>query len=189
MNRIIERAGCVPWQKTFVNLRSTRRTELQERFPSYVVDSWLGHSSEVAAKHYLQVTVDHWDAARTALTGSTESREMSPPPAGGLPGGVIPTLSECFTAESDGGNRANPTGKDSKTLGKTSKVAQPGLSQSPETLGKTALPAAGGNTGGNRADETTAELLAIWDRLDASQRAELLAAARAAVRSQKGPTS
>ena len=61
--RILERAGVVPWPKLFVNLRSTRRTELQERFPSHVVDSWLGHSSAVAAKHYLQVTDEHWRRA------------------------------------------------------------------------------------------------------------------------------
>jgi hypothetical protein len=38
LHRIIERAGCEPWPKMFINLRSTRRTELQETFPSHVVD-------------------------------------------------------------------------------------------------------------------------------------------------------
>ncbi len=61
--RIIERAGIEPWPKMFVNLRSTRRTELQERFPDHVVNAWLGHSGAVAAKHYLQVTDEHWDRA------------------------------------------------------------------------------------------------------------------------------
>ena len=61
--RIIERAGVTPWPKMFVNLRSTRRTELQELFPDHVVNAWLGHSGAVAAKHYLQVTDEHWGRA------------------------------------------------------------------------------------------------------------------------------
>ena len=70
LHRIIKQAGEKPWAKTFVNLRSTRRTELQEAFPSHVVDEWLGHSSKVAEDHYLQVTSDHWSAAATKLTGN-----------------------------------------------------------------------------------------------------------------------
>ena len=70
LKRIIERAGQKPWPKTFVNLRSTRRTELQEAFPSHVVDEWMGHSSKVAEDHYLQVTTDHWSAGASKLTGN-----------------------------------------------------------------------------------------------------------------------
>lgn len=61
--RIIERAGVIPWPKPFINLRSTRRTELQERFPDHVINNWLGHSGAVAEKHYLQVTEEHWGQA------------------------------------------------------------------------------------------------------------------------------
>jgi integrase len=61
--RILGRAGVAPWPKLFVNLRSTRRTELQESFPDHVVNNWLGHSGKVAEKHYLQVTEDHWGRA------------------------------------------------------------------------------------------------------------------------------
>ena len=46
-----------------MNLRSTRRTELQESFPDHVVNKWLGHSGKVAEKHYLQVTEEHWRKA------------------------------------------------------------------------------------------------------------------------------
>ena len=76
LHRIMERAGVTPWPKTFINLRSTRRTELQEKFPDHVVNAWLGHSGAVAAKHYLQVTDDHWNSASGpgslvgSLTGS-----------------------------------------------------------------------------------------------------------------------
>jgi len=63
LGRILERAGVAPWPKLFQNLRSTRRTELQEQFPSHVIDVWLGHSTKVAERHYLQVTDEHWGRA------------------------------------------------------------------------------------------------------------------------------
>ena len=61
--RIIERAGLTPWEKLFVNLRSTRETELAETYPMHVVCDWIGNSEAVAAKHYLQVTDAHFEAA------------------------------------------------------------------------------------------------------------------------------
>ena len=61
MNRIIEAAGVKPWPKTFVNLRSSRRT----CFPNHVINQWLGHSKEVAEKHYLQITPQHWELAES----------------------------------------------------------------------------------------------------------------------------
>lgn len=39
LHRIIRRAKLEPWEKAFVNLRASCRTDLQERFPSHVVDS------------------------------------------------------------------------------------------------------------------------------------------------------
>ncbi|WP_153559240.1 tyrosine-type recombinase/integrase [Roseimaritima sediminicola] len=134
LHRIIERAGCVPWEKTYINLRSTRRTELQEAFASHVVDAWLGHSSRVADEHYLQVTSDHWDAAATKPTGTAQRAIMGPPTAGGPTGGPIPALSQCFTAESDVENVRNPAPKDSKTLGKNGRVGQAGLEPATKAL-------------------------------------------------------
>jgi hypothetical protein len=80
LGRIIERAGVVPWPKPFVNLRSTRRTELQELFPDHVINSWLGHSGAVAAKHYLQVTDEHWQRAENSGSpiGSPITTEYKP---------------------------------------------------------------------------------------------------------------
>lgn len=69
--RILKQAGIKPWPKLFVNLRSTRRTELQERFPDHVVNRWLGHSGKVAEKHYLQVTEEHWERASELSTNSS----------------------------------------------------------------------------------------------------------------------
>jgi len=63
LNRIIKRAGLTPWPKLFQNLRSTRETELAEDYPMQVVCAWIGNSQPVAAKHYLQVTEDHYKKA------------------------------------------------------------------------------------------------------------------------------
>ncbi len=51
------------WPKVFQNLRSSRQIELEERFPSHVVCAWLGNSVQVARKHYLQVTDEHFARA------------------------------------------------------------------------------------------------------------------------------
>lgn len=61
--RIIRRAGLKPWPKLFQNLRSTRETELAEQFPIHVVCEWIGNTQAIAAKHYLQVTDDHFRQA------------------------------------------------------------------------------------------------------------------------------
>ena len=61
--RIIRRAGVQPWPKLFQNLRSTRETELADDFPMHVVCQWIGNSQPIAAKHYLQVTADHFSKA------------------------------------------------------------------------------------------------------------------------------
>ncbi len=63
MQRIIKRAGVKPWPRLFHNLRSTRQTELSEKFPSHVVCAWLGNSRAVAQDHYLQVTDAHFARA------------------------------------------------------------------------------------------------------------------------------
>ena len=61
--RIIKRAGLKPWPKLWQNLRSTRETELADSFPAHVASAWIGNSVQVAVKHYLQVTDDHFAQA------------------------------------------------------------------------------------------------------------------------------
>ncbi len=63
LTRIIRKAGIEPWPKLFQNLRSTRETELAETYPLHVVCAWIGNSQLVAAKHYLQVTDEHFERA------------------------------------------------------------------------------------------------------------------------------
>jgi len=70
----LARAGVEPWPKLFVNLRATRATELVEQFPAHVAAAWLGHSPEIARKHYLSVTEAHF--ARAAQKAAQQEREM-----------------------------------------------------------------------------------------------------------------
>lgn len=65
--KIIRRAGLQPWPKLFHNLRSTRETELAEKHPLHVVCVWIGNSQPIAAKHYLQVTDDHFTQAAAPI--------------------------------------------------------------------------------------------------------------------------
>lgn len=59
----IKRAGLEPWPKLYQNLRSSRQTELTEKFPVHVVCEWMGNSIHVALRHYLQTTDAHFQAA------------------------------------------------------------------------------------------------------------------------------
>ena len=61
----------------FQNLRSTRETELVEEFPEHVVCIWLGNSRIVAAKHYLQVTNEHFERAAGAAQNPAQYLHVS----------------------------------------------------------------------------------------------------------------
>ena len=83
MLRIMRKAQVTPWPKLFHNLRATRQTELENEFPTHVVCAWLGNSPDVAKKHYLQVTDDHFaKAAATPATPAAEPASASIGPAG-----------------------------------------------------------------------------------------------------------
>ena len=74
LERIVKRAGLVPWGKPWQNLRSTRETELMESYPAHVVCGWIGNSEAVARKHYLQVTDDHFERA---VQGGLEAAQQT----------------------------------------------------------------------------------------------------------------
>ncbi|MCA8998860.1 MAG: site-specific integrase [Planctomycetaceae bacterium] len=75
LRKIIRRAGVEVWPKPFQNCRSSRQTELEQIYPTYVVCAWLGNTPNVAQKHYLTVTDDHFASA--AKTG--DKRGMQTP--------------------------------------------------------------------------------------------------------------
>lgn len=63
MMHIVRKAGFKTWPKIFHNLRASRQTELEDRFPTHVVCEWLGNSPEVARDHYLQTLDSHFERA------------------------------------------------------------------------------------------------------------------------------
>ncbi|MGE3775666.1 MAG: tyrosine-type recombinase/integrase [Pirellulaceae bacterium] len=75
--RIIKRADVTPWPKLWQNLRSTRQTELEQEYPSYVVCAWLGNSERVAKRFYLQVTDEHDARAGGAKIDASHALPMA----------------------------------------------------------------------------------------------------------------
>ena len=61
---MIKRAGFTVWPILFVNIRSTRETELLKAgYPIHIVTAWMGNTPTVALKHYAQVTDEDFLAA------------------------------------------------------------------------------------------------------------------------------
>jgi hypothetical protein len=58
-------------------MRSSRETELAESFPMHVVCAWIGNSEPIAARHYLQVTDDHFALAIEAVQIPVQSAHAS----------------------------------------------------------------------------------------------------------------
>jgi integrase len=76
LTKLLKASGIKHWPKPFHNLRASRETELAERFPMHVVCEWIGNSTLIAQRHYLQVTDDHFAAASTC-TPDQESVQQS----------------------------------------------------------------------------------------------------------------
>jgi len=68
--RIVKQAGAKPWPKPFQNMRASRETELSEHFPIHVVCAWIGNSTAIAAKHYLQVRDSDFERAAESAAES-----------------------------------------------------------------------------------------------------------------------
>ena len=52
--KIVVRAGLVPWPRLFHNLRASCETDLMQHHPIHVVTAWLGNTPRIALGHYLQ---------------------------------------------------------------------------------------------------------------------------------------
>ena len=63
LERIISRAGLVPWPRLWQNMRASRATELADEYPGHVAAAWLGHCERIADAHYRQVTDEHFARA------------------------------------------------------------------------------------------------------------------------------
>ena len=56
LGRICNVAGVALWGKPFQNRRYSAEIDLNRDFPQHVAARWLGHSENVAFKHYLRTT-------------------------------------------------------------------------------------------------------------------------------------
>lgn len=63
IERAIKAAGLERWPRLLQNLRASRQTELEEQHPTHVVCAWMGNSTKVASKHYLQVRESDFESA------------------------------------------------------------------------------------------------------------------------------
>lgn len=68
--RIIFRAGLPEWERTFQNLRASASTDIEAEFGAAAESVWVGHSTRMALKHYLQISDNvleraaHWNAEK-----------------------------------------------------------------------------------------------------------------------------
>ena len=69
--KILKRAGVPMWGNFFKSMRATRDTELRRRFPEYQVNHWIGHTQDVAERHYILNTVESMQEASRFTTFGT----------------------------------------------------------------------------------------------------------------------
>lgn len=76
---LIERAAIEPWPKLFQNLRSSCETDFAALFPLHVACQWVGNSTGVAMKHYLQVTDQDFEQATGRAAQSADNAALNTP--------------------------------------------------------------------------------------------------------------
>jgi integrase len=88
-SRIVVRAGLAMWEKPFQNLRSSCETDWFRQFPGRINDvaKWMGHSPEIAMRHYLQAVPQGVDDATASETGEPVRRSTSR--TGARPSGAV----------------------------------------------------------------------------------------------------
>jgi integrase len=74
--KIVRRAGLVPWPKLFHALRSSRETELARDFPIHVVTAWLGNTPTIALRHYLLTTDAEFERAAGGKTRTEKAVQI-----------------------------------------------------------------------------------------------------------------
>ena len=74
IEKLANRAGVALWEKPFQNMRASCSTDLADKYPSKVCAEWLGHTEQVADKHYRQVTEAHFQSATEIVR--TDNRDI-----------------------------------------------------------------------------------------------------------------
>ena len=75
LEKIITRAGLVPWDDLLQTLRRSAETDFAKRHPQHAVSKWVGHSMAVSEQHYLQVDDEILDAATRSDSRIDPSQE------------------------------------------------------------------------------------------------------------------
>ena len=187
MKKLIERAGHEPWPKLFINCRSTRRTELQRQYPDHVINKWLGHSSAVAEKHYLQVTADDWAEGATRTTVSEVGQtvpsvgdyERPANDFGGNAGGNRHAVSGGHSGPRAQKKPAKARLRASTSFGIAAKATPQGLEEGSQFTATNHFSDRGGGAGGDTqaataASATLSEIASSWPLLTDQQRAAVL---------------
>lgn len=78
LEKIIIRAGIQPWGKLLQNCRATRETELAETFPIHAVTAWIGNTTNIAQKHYLQIRDEYFHNAAGGESMLHDSSDTEP---------------------------------------------------------------------------------------------------------------
>lgn len=97
--KILEKVGVKRWPKFFVNMRSTRDTELRRlNYPEQDVNLWVGHTKAVALDYYLQTSNELFSEAAKGepLHGEIipKQQEKTTPKNGVESGVLIPKMGE-----------------------------------------------------------------------------------------------
>lgn len=94
LQKIITKAGLVPWPRLMQNLRATRETELLAHYPDKDVTSWLGNSPQVANRHdamTMQTSFDQAVLRGAAIPGVTSKVPQNIPQSAQDKGGINET--------------------------------------------------------------------------------------------------
>ena len=67
------------WEKWCQILRKNCETDWAQKYPQYVVSTWIGHDMEVSAKYYLQVPEQLYDEASRPNVPQTGTKTSTNP--------------------------------------------------------------------------------------------------------------
>jgi hypothetical protein len=78
IKKLAGRAGIVLWEKPFQNMRATCATELRDIHPGHVCEAWLGHTKEIADRHYRQVMESNFEKAAGIMRTENRAVDVNP---------------------------------------------------------------------------------------------------------------
>ncbi len=91
--KIVRRAGLQPWPRLWHSLRASCETDLVRKYPLPVVAKWLGNTSMVAMRHYVDVTDEHFrQAAAEGLSEAAQNPTQNPTQQGAAQRSILRKL-------------------------------------------------------------------------------------------------